>query len=100
MQTIIDLSNLVAGLCSLVIAIRLLTFKRGEREHSYRIAILSWCLINLNIAGCLFLLLAGIQHPLAMVNAVLTFGFMFKLIKTRGNLAHALFQRKSTQVQS
>lgn len=100
MQIIIDLSNVIAGLCSLIIAIRLLTFKRDGREHCYRMAILSWCLINLNAGGCLFLLLAGIQHPFAIVNAALTLGFMFKLIKTRGNLAHALFHRKHTQVPS
>ncbi len=99
MQVIIDFTNVIAGLCSLVIAIRLLTYKRGERQHSYVMAIFSWCLINLNIAGCLFLLLCGIQHPCAILNMVLTWGFMFKLIKTKGNLAHAIFQRKTTQVQ-
>jgi hypothetical protein len=99
MQVFIDLSNVIAGLCSLVIAIRLLTYKRGQRQHDYWMALLSWCLINLNIAGCLFLLLSGIQHPFAIVNMVFTIGFMCKLIKTKGNLAHALFQRKITQVQ-
>jgi len=96
MQSLVDLSNLIAGLCSLAIAIRLFTFKRGERQHNYRMAVLSWCLINLNVGGCFFLLLSGIQHPLAIVNAVVTFVFMFKLFKTRGNLAQAIFQRKHT----
>lgn len=100
MQTLIDFSNLIAGLCSLAIAIRLLTYKRGERKHSYVIAIISWCLINLNIGGCLFLCLIGIQHPFAIINMVFTVAFMFKLIKTKGNLAHAIFQRKTTQVQT
>lgn len=100
MQTMIDLSNVIAGLCSLAIAIRLFTYRRGERAHSYGMAILSWCLINLNVGGCLFLLLAGIPHPLAIVNMVFTLGFLCKLIKTRGNLAHAIFQRKNPQVQT
>ncbi len=100
MQTMIDLSNVIAGLCSLAIAIRLFTYQRGERVHSYYMAIFSWCLINLNFAGCLFLLLAGIQHPFAIVNMVFTIGFLCKLIKTKGNLAHAIFQRKTPQVQS
>ncbi len=100
MQMLIDVSNVIAGICSLVIAIRLLTFKRGERQHSYGMALLSWCLINLNIGGFLFLLLSGIQHPFAIVNMLLTIGFMAKLIKTRGNLAHAIFQRKLTQVHT
>lgn len=91
MQTITDISNLIAGLCSLIVVIRLLTFKRGHRQHSYWIAALSWLLINLNLGGFLFLLFCGIPQPfLALLNMVFTLGFTIKLIKTKGNLVHAL----------
>lgn len=91
MQIITDISNLVAGLCSLIIALRLLTYQRAGRRHSYCVAALSWLLININIGGCIFLICNGIPYPLfAALNMVFTMGFTLKLMKTKGNLAQAL----------
>lgn len=100
MQTLVDLINLMAGLCNLVIVIRLLTYRRGHRRHSYAISVLAWVLINLNLAWCLFLILHGISHPLlALLNLLFALGFAFKLLKTKGNIA-PFFQLNTTMRQS
>jgi hypothetical protein len=82
------LANLIAALACIVIAGRLLLFRRGSRRHRRVWSVLAWILINASLALALHLALgivtkAAGSWPLALLLTVAA----CQVIRVRGNAA-------------
>lgn len=97
MNTITELSNWLASFFCLLVALRLITYRRGQRRHYYLIAIASWLLINIHLGAALWLLLKGPNNCwLALLNLICLIGFSQKLFKAKGDLARLLITHPRT----
>lgn len=82
------ISNLIATLACAVIALRLLTFRRGQRRHNRFWAMVAWALIN----ACLLLVLHLIwgalsQEALHWYGAILLSAAAIQTLRAKGNAA-------------
>ena len=80
---------LVQFVACLVIALRLLTFRRGDSRHRHAIAWASWLIIVACTATSVKLL-CGIRPPPGPWETLLTVAIAVLIVIHRGNLAHVL----------
>lgn len=80
---------LVQFVACLGIALRLLTFRRGDSRHRHGIAWSAW-LVIVACATTVVKLLCGIRPPPGPLEALLTLAVAILLLIHRGNLAHML----------
>lgn len=82
------LSNLIATAACAVIALRLLTFRRGQRRHSRVWAMAAWVLINACLLLTLHLIWGALSHEaLRWHGAILLSAAAIQTIRARGNAA-------------
>lgn len=92
MQTsfaLIGVWPLVQLVACLVMALRLVTFRRGASRHRHGVAWLSWWLIVVCTITSVKLL-CGVRPPPGPLEASVTAVFAIVLLIHRGNLAHVL----------
>lgn len=83
------LNWIAAGMC-LVIAVRLLTFRRGRKHHNYVVAASAWILINSLVLYAMWLLSAKWSALFAMCNLSSLAYATFVLVRARGNVKSLL----------
>lgn len=91
MVMFLQLVNSLAAIACLLIVVRLITFKKGDKRYRFFISLVAWLIINASVSVVLWLIFAGFTSifPALLVTAFL-YAVAIKLIACRGNVA-ALF---------
>lgn len=80
--------NLLATTACAVIAIRLLTFRRGGRRHSRFWAMVAWALINACLVLALHLIWGALSHEaLRWHGTILLIAAAVQTLRAKGNAA-------------
>ena len=80
--------NLIATAACAVIAIRLLTFRRGQRRHSRFWAMVAWALINACLLLALHLIWGALsQEALRWHGTILLCAAAIQTLRAKGNAA-------------
>lgn len=82
------LSNLIATAACAIIALRLLTFRRGQRRHSRAWAMVAWALINGCVLLSLHLLWGALSSAAVHWYGVILLGIAaIQALRAKGNAA-------------
>ena len=91
MHPLIVLVNILAAIASFVIALRLLTYRRGKSRHRKGISMVAWFLINLTLIYAAWLIYSGYSQPFAAtINLLALVRLALYTCRVRGNIAHLM----------
>lgn len=90
---IISILNVLSVIACLLIAIRLITFKKGNKRYRFFISFSVWVIINSSVSIAIWLLFYGFKSLFpALASTIFLYAFAFQLFICQGNLA-AIFYK-------
>lgn len=92
---IIAILNLLSVVACFLIAIRLITFKKGNKRYRFFISLSVWLIINSCVSIAIWLIFSGFKSIfIALAVTAFLYVFAYQLFICHGNLA-ALFYKKT-----
>lgn len=92
MELVTLIANVIAALANACMALRLLTFRRGQRRYRCAVSVLAWLLFNVCTFNVYWLLVAGIPGVAASVAfSGLSVYSAWLLVRHKGNLGELFY---------